>query len=181
MQCAPIAATVFALRQAFAEFASGKILGSLSKIASAIPKTRWRPTSVASAANRSHVQLRLLRMDCRRLEQLDRNPDRAPNRERQRGEDRGRDDHHADHVAGANGGRGGDGTKIVEARDMAANAGEPQNEIERERRHNLSPEGNDQMSPWLRSRARTLSERKVSHPKTSNFVPSGMRRPAAQH
>src|SRR3954453_661088 len=166
MQCAPIAATVFALRQAFAVFASGKILGSLSKIASAIPKTRWRPKSAASAANRSHVQLRLLRMDCCRLEQLDRNTDRAPDRERQRGENGGRDDHYAYQVAGANGGRRGNGTKIVKARDMAANAGEPQNEIERERRHNLSPEGNDQMSPWLRSRARTLSERKVSHPKT---------------
>src|SRR6478609_4158966 len=181
MQCAPIAASVFVLRQAFAEFASGKILRNFSKAASAIRKTRWRATSAASTANRSHVQLRLLRMDCCRLEQLDRNPDRAPNRERQRGQDGGRDDHHAYQVADANAWRGGDGGKIIEARDMAANAGEPQNEIERERRHNLSPEGNNQMSPWLRSRARTLSERKVSHPKTGNLVPSGMRRPAAQH
>jgi len=39
MQCAPIAATVFVLQQAFAVFASGKILRSLSKIASAIRKT----------------------------------------------------------------------------------------------------------------------------------------------
>src|SRR6476469_7516244 len=119
-------------------------------------------------------------MDCCRLEQLDRNPDRAPNRERQRGEDGGRDDHHAYEVAGANGGRGGNGTKIVEARNMAANAGEPQNEIERERRHNLPPEGNIRMSQRLRSGARTLSERKVSHPKTGNLAPSGMRRPAAR-
>src|SRR4051812_17094075 len=89
MQCAPIAATVFVLQQAFAVFASGKILRSLSKIASAIRKTRWCATSAASSANRSHVQFRVLRMDCSRLEQLDRNPDRAPNSERQRGEDGG--------------------------------------------------------------------------------------------
>jgi len=60
MQCAPISTNVFALRQAFAPFASGKTLRSLSKIASAIPRTRWRATSAASAANRSRVQLRLL-------------------------------------------------------------------------------------------------------------------------
>src|SRR4051812_27817441 len=104
-------------------------------------------------------------MDCCRLEQLDRNPDRAPNRERQRGEDGGRDDHHAYQVAGANGRRRGNGTKIVEARDMTANAGEPQNEIERERRHSLSPEGNSHTPTWLQFRARTLSERKVAPPK----------------
>src|SRR3954465_7559632 len=95
MQGAPAAGTVLALRQSFAEFASGKILGSFSKTASAIRKTRWCATSAASSANRSHVQFRVLRMDCSRLEQLDRNPDRAPNSERQRGEDGGRDDHHA--------------------------------------------------------------------------------------
>src|SRR6186713_2107395 len=161
MQCALIQARVFALRQAFAGFASGKILKRFAEAAIG-RRTRRGAAAVASTATRSHVQLRLVvNVWLRRLQELNRNPDRGPHRKRQRGEDRSHDGQHAHETAGADCGRGGDGTKIVEMRDMAANAGKPANEIEREQRHGLSPGGNDRTSPWPQSGAWTLSRRKV--------------------
>jgi hypothetical protein len=74
----------------------------------------------------------------------------------------------------AGGGCDGDRPEVVEVRDIAADAGKPENEIERKQRHGLSPKGgDDETSQWPRSGAPTLSKRKVIRPKAGNPVPSG--------